>query len=111
MNSRRVSLVAFFAIVVSLAPLEASAVVTVFFSPDQIATPAGTGVVSDAISCEGYLFVYTRDKLFTGAVPTPLGGRFESRGPLASKPSTSRPARTPARPRSRSRGSMAASST
>lgn len=73
MSSTRVLLVAFFAILVSLIPPEASAVVTVFFSPDQIATPVGTGVTSDTISCEGYLFAYSRDKLFTGGGPDPIG--------------------------------------
>ena len=73
MRSIRVLLVALFAILVSLIPLQASAVVTVFFSPNQIATPAGTGVTSDTISCEGYLFAYTRDKLFTGGGPNPIG--------------------------------------
>ena len=61
------------AILAGLLPLEATAVVTVFFNPDQVATPAGTGVTSDTISCEGYLFAYTRDKLFTGGGSEPIG--------------------------------------
>ena len=44
-----------------------------FFNPDQVATPAGTGVTTDTISCEGYLFTYTRDKLFTGGGSEPIG--------------------------------------
>ena len=73
MSSTRVLLAAFFAILMSLIPVEASAVVTVYFSPDQVATPAGAGVTSDTITCEGYAFAYTRDKLFTGGGPDPIG--------------------------------------
>ena len=73
MRSIRVLRFALFAILVSLFPREASAGVAVFFNPDQVATPAGTGVTSDTISCEGYLFVYTRDKLFTGGGSEPIG--------------------------------------
>lgn len=48
----------------------ASADVTVFFNSSQVATNVSSGVTSDTISCNGYLFTYTRDKLFTGG----LGG-------------------------------------
>lgn len=61
------------ALLTCLMPLRASAMVTVFFSPDQIATPVNTGVTSDEISCNGYSFTYTRDKLFTGGGPTIIG--------------------------------------
>jgi hypothetical protein len=40
----------------------------VFFDPSQVATLVTTGTTSDTISSEGYLFTYTRDKLFTGGV-------------------------------------------
>lgn len=40
----------------------------VFFDSSQVATPVTTGVTSDTVSSEGYLFTYTRDKLFTGGV-------------------------------------------
>jgi hypothetical protein len=46
----------------------AKAATLVFFDSNQIATPVASGVISDTISCEGYLFTYTRDKLFTGGI-------------------------------------------
>lgn len=51
-----------------------------FFNSQQVATPVASGVTSDTISSNGYLFTYTRDKLFTGG----LGG-----GPIG------RPVRVP----------------
>lgn len=57
-----------------LAASAATAAVTVFFNPAQVAAPVETGITSDTISCEGYLFTYTRDKLFTGGIgPDPIG--------------------------------------
>lgn len=47
---------------------QATGATVVFFNSGQIATPVATGVTSDTISSEGYLFTYTRDKLFTGGV-------------------------------------------
>jgi hypothetical protein len=44
-----------------------------FFNSSQIAVDVASGVVTDTISCEGYLFTYTRDKLFTGGGPDPIG--------------------------------------
>lgn len=41
---------------------------TVFFESSQMATLVATGTTTDTISCEGYVFTYTRDKLFTGGV-------------------------------------------
>lgn len=46
----------------------ADAATTVFFDSSQVATDVASGVTSDTISSEGYLFTYTRDKLFTGGV-------------------------------------------
>lgn len=46
---------------------------TVFFDNCQIATPVASGVTSDTISSRGYLFTYTRDKLFTGGTGQPIG--------------------------------------
>ncbi len=51
-----------------LLPDPATAGTTVFFAPSQIATLVATNTTSDTISSEGYLFEYTRDKLFTGGV-------------------------------------------
>jgi autotransporter-associated beta strand protein len=51
----------------------ANAVTTVFFNSSQVATPVASGVTSDTISSEGYLFTYTRDKLFTGGGSQPIG--------------------------------------
>jgi len=48
--------------------MTASAAITVFFDGSQLATPVATGVTFDTISSNGYLFTYTRDKLFTGGV-------------------------------------------
>lgn len=46
----------------------------VFFDVSQVATPVASGVTSDTIASEGYLFTYTRDKLFTGGGMTdPIG--------------------------------------
>jgi len=47
--------------------------VTVFFDSSQIATDVVSGVTWDKISSEGYLFTYTRDKLFTGGGSDPIG--------------------------------------
>ncbi len=55
----------------SFAP--ANADTTVFFQSCQVATPVSSGVTSDTISSNGYLFTYTRDKLFTGGTGHPIG--------------------------------------
>ncbi len=52
----------------------ANASTVVFFDASQIATEVTSGVTSDTISSNGYLFTYTRDKLFTGGLgPDPIG--------------------------------------
>ena len=53
----------------------ADAATVTFFDPSQVATDVASGVTSDTISSEGYLFTYTRDKLFTGGIglPDPIG--------------------------------------
>jgi hypothetical protein len=51
----------------------ANSTTTVFFDPSQIATLVTTGVTSDTVSSNGYLFTYTRDKLFTGGTGQPIG--------------------------------------
>ena len=51
----------------------ANGAITVFFNPSQIATLVDSGVTSDTISSNGYLFTYTRDKLFTGGTGVPIG--------------------------------------
>lgn len=53
----------------------AQADVTVFFNSSQVATPVDSGVTSETISSNGYLFTYTRDKLFTGGMGVPIGRR------------------------------------
>jgi len=55
---------------VILLSLSADAAIVHFFDPSQTYTLVQSGVTSDTISSEGYLFTYTRDKLFTGG----LGG-------------------------------------
>lgn len=52
----------------------ANAVTVDFFDDSQVATPVAAGVTWDTISSNGYLFTYTRDKLFTGGIgPDPIG--------------------------------------
>lgn len=51
----------------------AKAVVTHFFNASQVATTVSSSVTSDTISSNGYLFTYTRDKLFTGGTGTIIG--------------------------------------
>jgi hypothetical protein len=56
------------------APLPlARAVTTVFFNPLQSTNLVSTNATSDTISTEGYLFTYTRDKLFTGGTTNIIG--------------------------------------
>jgi hypothetical protein len=67
-----------FAFAVSLCALwcaSTNAATIVFFDTSQIATLVAEGTTSDTISSEGYLFTYTRDKLFTGGIglPDPIG--------------------------------------
>jgi len=51
------------------------AVTAVFFNSSQTTNLVATNATSDTISSEGYLFTYTRDKLFTGGVglTNPIG--------------------------------------
>jgi hypothetical protein len=52
----------------------AGAATVVFFDESQVAVPVASGVTWDTISCRGYLFTYTRDKLFTGGIGSdPIG--------------------------------------
>ena len=50
-----------------------NAEMAVFFDSCQVATPVSSGVTSDTVSSGGYLFTYTRDKLFTGGTGQPIG--------------------------------------
>jgi hypothetical protein len=50
------------------APAEAA--MMQFFDPSQVAVPVTSGATSDTVASDGYLFTFTRDKLFTGG----LGG-------------------------------------
>lgn len=52
---------------------QSTAETTVFFDACQVATPINSGVTSDTISSRGYVFTYTRDKLFTGGTGEPIG--------------------------------------
>jgi len=62
-------------VLASRVPSASAAQVTVFFNSSQVATLVATNTTSDTISSEGYLFTYTRDKLFTGGVglTNPIG--------------------------------------
>jgi hypothetical protein len=73
MKAIHVLIVALTAMAAILLPCEATAVVTVYFNPSQVATPVASGPTWDTISSQGYLFTYTRDKLFTGGGPNPIG--------------------------------------
>jgi hypothetical protein len=46
---------------------------TFFFNPSQVATPVDSATTSDTIRANGYLFTYTRDKLFTGGTGQVIG--------------------------------------
>ena len=56
-------------------PRAARAANTVFFEASQTTNLVTSGVTSDTIASEGYLFTFTRDKLFTGGVglTNPIG--------------------------------------
>ena len=56
-----------------LSAADATAAFTVYFDPGQVAVFEGAGATTDTISCQGYLFIYTRDKFFTGGGPVPIG--------------------------------------
>lgn len=56
-----------------LAPRAARAVTTIFFNSSQTTNMVSTNASSDTISSEGYLFTYTRDKLFTGGTSNVIG--------------------------------------
>ncbi len=62
----------------------ANAAITVFFDASQTATLVASGVTSDTISSRGYLFTYTRDKLFTGGYgqTEPIGRQVRIPWPL-----------------------------
>lgn len=59
--------------VMSLLPKGGTAGVTVFFDSSQVAVLVATNATTDTISSEGYLFTYTRDKLFTGGGTSVIG--------------------------------------
>ncbi|TPW02713.1 MAG: hypothetical protein FD129_3156, partial [bacterium] len=73
-----------------LLPHESAAVVTVYFNPSQVATLVDNGITTDTISCEGYLFTYTRDKLFTGGGPVPIGRPVRVSWPQGPNPEKAR---------------------
>jgi hypothetical protein len=65
-----------FATLISLSGLccaTAGAATVEFFDASQIATTVESGVTWDTISSNGYLFTYTRDKLFTGGTGHVIG--------------------------------------
>ncbi len=75
MSATRLLAVPLAALLAWLLAQPATAGTTVFFGPSQVATLIATNTTSDTISSEGYLFEYTRDKLFTGGVglTNPIG--------------------------------------
>lgn len=73
MQLRRIVAAAHGMLLLCLISLPAGAANTVFFDPGQVATLVNDGVTRDEITCAGYSFTYTRDKLFTGGGPTIIG--------------------------------------
>ncbi len=81
-----------------LASASANAVTVNFFDSSQLAVLVDSGVTSDTISSNGYLFTYTQDKLFTGGTGTIIGrtsavnwpegvsAQAVTEGPVISKP-------------------------
>ncbi|MBI3784014.1 MAG: hypothetical protein HY270_11500 [Deltaproteobacteria bacterium] len=63
------------AVLLMLSCAAVQATTTTFFNPSQVATLVSSGITSDTISSEGYVFTYTLDKLFTGGVglTVPIG--------------------------------------
>ena len=62
----------------------AGGVTTVFFDASQTRNVVAAGVTPDTIRSEGYLFTFTRDKLFTGGVglTNPIGRYIRVPWPL-----------------------------
>ena len=61
----------------SVAVSTATAATSVFFDSSQVATPIDSGVTWDTIRSNGYLFKYTRDKLFTGGTGQIIGRQVQ----------------------------------
>ena len=57
-------------------PAPARAITTVFFNSSQTTNLVASGTTSDTISTEGYLFTFTRDRLFSGGTGV-TNGRAE----------------------------------
>ena len=72
-GTRATKTAALLAALLFLLPAAAPAVVTVYFDPSQVATLIQAGDTFDTIACQGYLFTYTRDKLFTGGTGQVIG--------------------------------------
>lgn len=62
-----------FALLGLLLPGISAAATTTFFDSNQVATLVNSAVTSDTIRSNGYLFTYTRDKLFTGGTGHIIG--------------------------------------
>ena len=60
--------VAMLVLLFSFGSAVADASTVAFFDLSQVASNVASGVTSDTIRSSGYLFTYTRDKLFTGGV-------------------------------------------
>lgn len=61
------------ALCAALGSVNALGVTTLFFDATQSTNLVATNATSDTISSEGYLFTYTRDKLFTGGTSNVIG--------------------------------------
>ena len=73
----RLGVVAAAVLVGATVPAAARGAVVQFFDSSQVKQDVASGVTSDTISSEGYLFTYTRDKLFDGGLGGGPIGRAE----------------------------------
>ena len=65
---------AFFVVIATaVLAVPASADTATFFESCQVAVPVASGTTSDTVRSHGYVFTYTRDKLFTGGTGQPIG--------------------------------------
>lgn len=73
MKVLKVLAVALLVVLVCGYPQVSRAAVTEYFDPGQIATIVEEGPDYDTVTCQGFLFTYTRDKFFTGGGSEPIG--------------------------------------
>ena len=87
------------ALIALFSPGSALAVTNVFFDIAQGTNLVDSGTTSDTISSAGYVFTLSRDKLFTGGLPNPIGRSLRVNWPdgLEAQAVTAGPVTGPAR--------------